>query len=251
MPDLFLSPSTQEYNIYYDGSGSEEYYMNRIADAMEPYLVASGISFTRNDPGGTVGSSVRKSNAADYKLHLALHSNASGSANYGGQRGCDVYYYQTSTRAKAAAELFASNLKLIYPDPSKVRTVPTTSLYELRYTRAVAILIELAYHDNASDAEWIKNNIRPIARNLCISVAEYLGVPFIDPSPVRTATVCTGGSNLNLRASPSTSADILASIPNRTKLTVTGGPVSGDGGDWYAVDYNGTSGYVFGRYLRF
>ena len=48
MASLYLSPSTQEYNKYYDNSGSEEYYMNLIADAMEPYLLASGISFTRN-----------------------------------------------------------------------------------------------------------------------------------------------------------------------------------------------------------
>ena len=70
MPQLFLSPSTQEYNIYYDGNGNEEYYMNLIADAMEPYLVASGITFTRNDPDGTVGASVRQSNAGDYRQML-------------------------------------------------------------------------------------------------------------------------------------------------------------------------------------
>ena len=87
MPMLFLSPSTQEYNVYYDGSGSEEYYMNLIADYMEPYLTASGITFTRNNPSGSVGDSVRLSNAGDYALHLALHSNASGSANYGRQYG--------------------------------------------------------------------------------------------------------------------------------------------------------------------
>ena len=44
MPKIFLSPSTQEYNEYYDGSGSEEYYMNLIADYMEPYLTASEYS---------------------------------------------------------------------------------------------------------------------------------------------------------------------------------------------------------------
>ena len=49
MPTLFLSPSTQEYNPYIDG-GNEEYYMNLIADAMEPYLTASGIEYVRNDP---------------------------------------------------------------------------------------------------------------------------------------------------------------------------------------------------------
>ena len=43
MPKIYLSPSTQEFNSYVTG-GSEEYYMNLIADAMEPYLTASGIS---------------------------------------------------------------------------------------------------------------------------------------------------------------------------------------------------------------
>ena len=246
MPDLFLSPSTQEYNLYYDGSGSEEYYMNRIADAMEPYLVASGISFTRNDPGGTVGDSVRKSNAGSYKLHLALHSNASGSANYGRQKGSDVYYYSTSTRAKAAASLFANNLKAIYPDPSRVRPVPTTSLYELRATRAVALLLELAYHDNREDAEWIKSNIRKIARNLALSVAEYLGVPLIDPAPLRTAVVRTQGSRLNIREKPTTSSAILGKLQSGTEITVTG-----QTGDWYSIEYNGISGYVYGEYLAF
>lgn len=245
MPELFLSPSTQEYNLYYDESGSEEYYMNRIADAMEPYLIASGISFTRNDPNGTVGNSVRMSNAGDYRLHLALHSNASGTANYGKQQGSDVYYYATSVRGRQAAELFAQNLRDIYPDFSKVRALPTTSLYELRYTRAPAVLIELAYHDNAADAEWIKNNIQPIARNLSLSVAEYLGVPLVDPEPLRTGVVRTQGGRLNIRRQPSTSSEVLGQIPNGTEVTVTG-----QAGDWYIVQYNGITGYVYGEYLE-
>jgi hypothetical protein len=41
MPTIYLSPSTQEFNPY-NGGGNEEYYMNLIADAMIPYLEASG-----------------------------------------------------------------------------------------------------------------------------------------------------------------------------------------------------------------
>ena len=44
MPKIYLSPSAQEFKHYVDG-GNEEYYMNLIADAMEPYLTASGIDF--------------------------------------------------------------------------------------------------------------------------------------------------------------------------------------------------------------
>ncbi|MBR5315868.1 MAG: N-acetylmuramoyl-L-alanine amidase [Firmicutes bacterium] len=180
MPSVFLSPSTQEYNPYVTG-GNEEYYTNLIADAMEPYLRASGISFGRNDPSGTVGTSIATSNAGNYDLHLAIHSNAAPENLAGMLRGSDVYYYRTSTRGKRAAEIIANNLKLIYPLPSQVMAVPTTTLVELRRTKAPAVLVELAYHDNVDDANWITSNIEPIARNLSLSVADILGVPFVEP----------------------------------------------------------------------
>ena len=54
MPIIYLSPSTQDWNPYVTGSGSEEYWMNRIADAMEPYLRANGIRYlgAGRHPGG-------------------------------------------------------------------------------------------------------------------------------------------------------------------------------------------------------
>lgn len=40
MPKIYLSPSTQDWNPYITGSGSEEYNMNLLADALEPYLLS-------------------------------------------------------------------------------------------------------------------------------------------------------------------------------------------------------------------
>ena len=67
MPTIYLSPSTQESNLFVSG-GSEEYYMNLIADAMVPYLNASGIQYTRNTPQMTAASSISASNAGSYDL---------------------------------------------------------------------------------------------------------------------------------------------------------------------------------------
>lgn len=75
MPKVYLSPSLQEYNPY-AGGGNEEYYMNLIADAMEPYLTASGIQFARNSPDMTLSQAIAASNASGADLHLAIHSNA-------------------------------------------------------------------------------------------------------------------------------------------------------------------------------
>ncbi len=242
---LFLSPSTQEYNIYYDGSESEEYYMNLIADYMEPYLTASGITFTRNNPQGSVGDSVRQSNAGDYALHLALHSNASGTANYGRQTGSDIYYYPTSINGKRAADIFVANLKKIYPNPEKVRAVASTQLYELNNTRAPSILVELAYHDNESDAEWIKNNLQTIAENLSQSVADYFGITLVDPNPSQSGRVATDGGRLNIRISPDLSGTIIGQVPNGATVMI-----KGQSGDWYLISYNGIEGYSYGAYIK-
>ena len=50
--------------------GTEEEWMNRLADAMEPYLTASGIRYSRNTPDMTAASSIRASNAANFNLNL-------------------------------------------------------------------------------------------------------------------------------------------------------------------------------------
>ena len=180
MPTIYLSPSTQEYNTYVTGN-SEEYYANLIADAMIPYLRASGIDFIRNDPGGNVSDSIANSNASNVEFHLAIHSNAAPERLAGMLRGSDAYYYRDSSRSKAAAEIIANNLKLIYPLPELVSAVPTTTLAEVRRTRVPAVLVEVAYHDNYEDATWIINNIEAIGENLALSVADILGVPFIEP----------------------------------------------------------------------
>lgn len=180
MPSVYLSPSTQEYNQFVNG-GTEEYYANLITDAMIPYLQASGISFNRNNPGGTVSNSIADSNSGNYDFHLAIHSNAAPPNMSGAIRGPDVYYYRDSTQGRNDAEIIANNLKQIYPAPDLVTVVPTTTLAELRRTTAPAVLVEVAYHDNVDDANWIKNNVETIGRNLALSVADILGVPFVEP----------------------------------------------------------------------
>lgn len=180
MPKVYLSPSLQEYNPFVDG-GNEEYYMNLIADAMEPYLAASGIEFDRNRPDMTLSQAIADSNSGNSELHLAIHSNAAPPNAAGRYTGADIYYYPTSTGGKRFAQLIQNNYKNIYPEPSNVEIIPTTSLAEVARTRVPSALIEVAYHDNVGDAQWIRDNINNIARNLSQSVAQYFNVPFVEP----------------------------------------------------------------------
>ena len=243
VPKVFLSPSTQEYNSYVSG-GNEELYMNLLADRLEPYLRASGIKFVRNDPDRTLAGAIQDSNSAYYDVHLALHSNAAPDRLSGRLRGIDIYFAPKSSQSEKLANIIANNLKSIYPLPDKVRAVPTYTLGEVLNTKAVAVLCELGYHDNYADEAWIKSELGSIAANIARSLCDYFGIPFIRPSAVRWGTVVTDGSGLNIRAYPSTSAQILGSVPNGATVMING---ETDG--WYVVDYNGIIGYSSGDYI--
>lgn len=246
MPSVFLSPSTQEYNPYITGSGSEEYWMNQIADAMEPYLRANNISFGRNDPNTSAAAAIRQGNAGNYDFYLALHSNASGSGtDAGSARGIIAFYYPTSSNGRRGAELIAENLRQIYPLPDRVNTRATTALGEVRQPRMPAVLVEIGYHDNVADALWIESNVVNIARELVRSLTEYFGIPFIDACMNRSATVVTEGGNLNLRAAPSTDSPILTRMPNGSSITVCG-----EWNGWYSVSFDGARGYASAQYIR-
>lgn len=181
MPKIYLSPSVQEYNHYADG-GSEEYYMYLIADAMEPYLRANNIAFDRNQPEMTLSQVIADANAQPYDLHLAVHSNASPESSAGQNTGVEIYYYPGSVDGKRFAELLQNNYKSVYREPGNIRVIPTRSLAELRRTKAPAVLIEVGYHDNREEAQWIRDNIDNIARALAKSVVEYFYQDFIDPA---------------------------------------------------------------------
>lgn len=237
MPRVFLSPSTQEWNKYVTG-GNEEQYMNMLADLMEPYMLASGISFTRNDPARNVNGAIQDSNNGWYDVHLALHTNAGGGQYAGVTRGIEVYYSPYSDYSRRLATIIANNMETIYPIPSKVSTIPTTSLAEVTRTRAVAVLAELGYHDNYEDEAWIKNNLETIARTMVQSLCDYFGIPFVEPSAVRTGTVRTDGSNLNIRCYPSADSTIIGKIPNGAQVNIYG-----ETDNWYVVKYNETTGY--------
>lgn len=247
LPKIFLSPSTQEFNPYVT-EGNEEYWMNLLADAMEPYLRASGIEFVRNDPQKTVVDSINQSNLSHYGMHVALHSNASPEGMSGLLQGSDVYYRPGQDASAQASQRFANlvagELKQIYPTPERVNARPTDYLAEVLRTHSPAVLIEVAYHDNAQDAQWIQQNLDAIAQSIVRALCTYFGIPFAMPQPERSGMVNTGGANLNIRSMPTTNSTIVAIAPDKAKLTVYS-----KSGDWYAVRYQNATGYAYAPYV--
>lgn len=244
MPIIYLSPSTQDWNAYVTGSGSEEYNMNRLADALEPYLLSNGIQYRRNRPEMTAGSSIREANQSYYDLYLALHSNAAPEGRYGEARGIIAFYYPGSAEGQRAAELMAEALRQIYPLPDRVTTRATTSLGEVSQSRAPAVLLEIGYHDNYEDARWVENNLNAIARQIARALTEFFGLPFIEPMEPEEGRVEVSFGTLNLRSRPSPDGTVIANMPNGAAVTVYG-----EWQGWYVVHYRNYVGYAAAAYI--
>ncbi len=169
---VFLSPSTQEFNVGYGNFGTEEYRMNRIGDIVERLLKNQGYTVYRNDPNEKLSAAVRKSNEIGPDIHVALHSNASGQG-YNSQ-GPEIFANRPNTPGDRLANDIYDEIIKIYPYPDKGRGVLyTSSLYEIIRTNAPAVLLEVAFHDNADDANWIINNEEEIAQAIVNGINNY------------------------------------------------------------------------------
>lgn len=259
MPEIFLSPSLQPGNQYVNG-GNEAQYMGYLADALEPYLSENGITYTRSRMPNTLLNAINTSNAGNYDLHLALHSNASPEGKEGQFRGIQAYYYPTSVQGRRAAQDLADSLKAIYPDPNLVYTVPSTVITEVRRTKAPAVLMEIGYHDNLQDAQWIKANIQNIAAALAKGLTTYFDLPFRevctqrgepivnvnDPKAGAYVAVCTrDGDDLNIRSAPNTGSPVIGQIPSGEKAILLEKLSNG----WARIRYNALEGFSSGNYL--
>ena len=129
-----------------DGSLTRAQFCKMAVYAMVPYLLSNGIRYQRNTPDMTAATSIRQANQGYYDFYLAIHSNAAGEGNYGQERGIIAFYYPGSAEGKRAAEIFADNLRDIYPLPDRVTTKATTTLGEVRQPQFPAVLIEIGYH---------------------------------------------------------------------------------------------------------
>lgn len=244
MPSIYLSPSTQEWNAYVTGSGSEEYNMNLLADALVPYLLSNGIQYQRNRPEMTAASSIREANSGYYDLYLALHSNAAPEGQYGEERGIIAFYYPGSQSGQRAAELIAEELRKIYPLPNLVTTRATTSLGEVRRSRAPAVLAEIGYHDNYEDATWVEGHMDAIAQQLARALTRFFGLPFIYPMDPEEGVVAVNYGTLNLRSYPSSTGTVIANMPNGANVMVYG-----EWQGWYVVHYQNYVGYAAAAYI--
>lgn len=167
---IFLSPSAQERNVGVGDYGTEEYRMNRIADIVEDLLRQRGYTVYRNNPNNTLRQIINQSNEIQPSIHVALHSNAGN----GNAIGPEIFTNRAGTKADELARDIYDEILNIYYNKEAGRGVKyTTSLAEIRDVNAPSVLLEVAFHDNEADANWIIQNERQIAEAVVKGIDKY------------------------------------------------------------------------------
>lgn len=134
---------------------------------------------SRNSPDEVLGTSnstslsarVDAANSWPANYFISIHVNANTNPDI---NGTEIYVYQEYSQSYYMAEKVLNAITSdVGTKNNGVRVRP--SLYVLRKTNMPAILAELAYITNASDAEKLKNNQYQFAESIYSGLLSYFG----------------------------------------------------------------------------
>ena len=173
---IFLSPSNQDDNQYSYGNTTEAVQCGRMAEATQAALIRCGFEVKTSHMDG-MSEKVRQSNAWGAILHLPIHTNACN----GQVSGTRVMCYAKGTKSETASKYIFNALNSITPGTSSNVSV-NSSLYEMKYTNATSVYIEVDFHDVPAVAQWLINHPSQIGEAIAKGVCEYFGVEYKAPT---------------------------------------------------------------------
>ena len=152
---IYLSASNQTDNMYNTRAQMSECdvcYL--IAQKTQDYISSiNGIECKLGDKHDTMANKVKASNDFKADYHVCIHTNA------GGGKGTEVYI-APKNRDDVIVNKVYKNVANLTPNPDR-GIKNGLSLYEVKYTNAKCIYIEVEFHDSYGD--WIFENVDEIA----------------------------------------------------------------------------------------
>ena len=171
----------QGFNAGAEGNGLREQDIN-YAVGLELYDLLQAderfeVRLSRSTPETVLGTSnstslsarVNAANEWPADYFVSIHSNASTNP---AANGSEVYIYrEEGTAYELAKDVLSSMVEAVGTKDNGVKANP--SLYVLRRTKMPAILVELGYITNASDAEKLQNNQAEFARGIYNGILDF------------------------------------------------------------------------------
>lgn len=165
---IYLSPSNQNANTYSYGNTNEMIQCNRIAESAMKHLKRNGFDVKKAPQGQDMKVSIKESNNWGADLHIPIHTNAYNGEVTGGTL---VMLYKNGAENNRAGKAILDAVASISPGSDySLRYNP--SLAELNSTSAVAVYLEVEFHDTQEGAEWIINNVDKIGEAICKGVCK-------------------------------------------------------------------------------
>lgn len=160
MYKVYLSPSTQDKTFGVGNFGSEAYRMNQIADEVEKQLFElREYVVYRNNVKMTKEDIIEDSNKQNADIHVAIHS------NYGKEQGINCYTKENCLRSNGVAKEIYKQLIGIYYDKNIDRgIIYDNKIVEVTNIKNAAVLVEVGFHGNIEDSNWIIKNIKDIGK---------------------------------------------------------------------------------------
>lgn len=170
---IYISPSSQPANTYASGNTNEQEQCRKIAAALKKILDRCGFeSYAGLD--GSMYTRVAESNKLDVDLHLPIHTNAFD----GKVAGLRVMVYKKGAEAEQIARAIMATLAPITPGTSDGISVQS-GLYEIKSSKAICVYIEVGFHDNPEEAQWIIEHTVEIAEAIAKGLCNHYGILYV------------------------------------------------------------------------
>lgn len=174
---IYISPSSQFANAYAVGNTNEAAQCRKIALLLVDALIRCGFEAKTNVADGVdMYDRVRESNDWKADAHIPIHTNAVN-GKVAGFRG---FYYQAGGEGYKLVDAIMDAVAPITPGTSDGIS-SYQSLYEVRASDAPCAYLELGFHDNKEEAQYIIDHPAELAEAICKGICNHYKVKYVAP----------------------------------------------------------------------
>ncbi len=171
---VFLSPSTQEENLYAcDKSISEENAMWQIGRRVKTLVEDAGYVVYICGEDDSPIAKIKQGNHLKCGAYVTLHSNSSGVE--GGGKGTECFYNEDIPGSLALSESIYNRVAALSPNDGRgIKNQYQRDLYEINNNTSAVCFLEVEFHDNIATSRWILNHVEEIAQAVSDGIVAYL-----------------------------------------------------------------------------
>lgn len=183
---IYLSPSKQPHNKYAYGNTNEQVQMERLAREVKAGLSAYDVDVVIATLSLGIENRDNEAKNLNANLYLALHSNSTGTS-YNQAVGTMAFYHPDAPITKTLGNNLIDALGEAIPFKENryeqlingMLAFNRAGYHEVREPMKLgvpALLLEVDFHDNPKVAEFIVNNIKPLANAIVKGIVKTYGL---------------------------------------------------------------------------